>query len=70
MNLAQFLNGLRVLFCIDAREYLACINIEDREFFGDAELWKKFASNPHRTFCELPDQDQRRVFAIIEARNK
>lgn len=70
MQLHQFLNGLRTLFCIDMREYLSCINTEDREHFGDRELWEKFAKNPHRTFCELPDQDQRRVFAIIEARQQ
>lgn len=69
MMLAEFSNGLRVLWNIDAAEYLACINGEDREFFGDRALWEKFRDNPHRTFSVLPDQDQRRVFAIIEQRN-
>jgi len=69
MTLAQFLNGLRVLWNIDADEYLACINQEDREHFGDDVLWKRFVSAPHRTFAGLPGQDQKRIFALIERRN-
>lgn len=69
MTMQQFLNGVRVLWNIDMAEYLACINVEDREHFGDIDLWEKFSRQPHRTFAELPDQDQRRVFAIIEKRN-
>lgn len=69
MSLDEFLNGLRVLWNINAKEYLACINHEDREFFGDKELWEKFAKDAHRTFAGLPTQDQERVFAIITERN-
>lgn len=68
MTLERFLNGVRVLWNIDEREYLACINAEDREHFGDKYLSDAFFGNPHRTFVSLPDQDQRRVFAIIDKR--
>ena len=69
MTLDQFLNGIRVLWNINAHEYLSCINKEDREYFGDAALWEKFSKAPHKTFAALPDQDQRRIFALIERRN-
>lgn len=68
MSLERFLNGVRVLWNIDEREYLSCINTEDREHFGDKHLSDAFFNNPHKTFVSLPDQDQRRVFAIIEKR--
>ena len=70
MTLRQFLNGLRVLWNLDAAEYLGCINAEDREYFGDEALWNKFVAQPHRTFSGLPDQDQERVFAVIRRRNE
>lgn len=70
MNLPQFSNALRVLWNIDAAEYLACINATDRGFFEGRRLWETFRDNPHRTFLALPTQDQERVFAIIEQRNK
>ena len=66
MTLYEFLNGIRILWNIDAHEYLTCINAEDREYFGEAMLWAKFRDNPHRTFAALPEQDQRRIFEIIE----
>lgn len=69
MNLNEFTNGLRVLWNIDMREYLNCINDEDREYIGDEKLWNAFAKEPHRTFAGLPTQDQERVFAIITARH-
>jgi hypothetical protein len=69
MTLEQFLNGIRILWNIGADEYLACINKEDREYFGDESLWGQFATSPHKTFAALPDQDQRRIFALIERRN-
>lgn len=69
MTLQEFLNGVRVLWNIDMREYLTCINDEDREYFGDNKLWGDFAKDAHRTFANLPQQDQERVFAIIEKRN-
>ena len=69
MTLAEFTNGIRVLWNIDAEEYLACINQEDRDYFGDSVLWLRFQGDPHRTFSGLPDQDQRRVFALVERRN-
>lgn len=69
MNIYQFLNGIRVLWNIDAAEYLACINPEDRAHFGDDKLWQRFQAEPHRTFSGLPSQDQERVFAIVERRN-
>ena len=68
MSLERFFNGVRVLWNIDEHEYLACINAEDREHFGDKVLSDRFFKDPHRTVCSLPDQDQRRVFAIIEKR--
>jgi hypothetical protein len=69
MTLDEFLNGIRVLWNIDAEQYLACINKEDREYFGDSVLWLRFQGDPHRTFSGLPDQDQRRLFALVERRN-
>jgi hypothetical protein len=69
MTLHQFLNGIRILWNINANEYLACINQEDREYFGDDKLWARFRDEPHRTFAQLPDQDQVRIFALIEQRN-
>ena len=69
MTLAEFLNGIRVLWNIDADEYLPCINQEDREYFGDNLLWLRFAGDPQRTFSGLPSQDQQRVFALIERKN-
>ena len=69
MTLHEFLNGTRVLWNINADEYLGCINQEDREFFGDGELWGRFRDEPHKTFAGLPDQDQKRIFALIERRN-
>lgn len=69
MRLDEFLNGIRVLWNIDADEYLACINVEDREYYGDGPLWEAFRDRPHRTFVGLPTQDQERVFAVIEKRN-
>lgn len=69
VQLYEFLNGIRVLWNINAAEYLACINAEDREYFGDEELWHRFRGEPHKTFAELPQQDQERLFAIIERRN-
>jgi len=69
LNLQQFLNGVRVLMCINQEEFLACINKEDRLYFGDQELSNRFFKNPHRCFCELPTQDQERLFAIIAERN-
>lgn len=69
MTLEEFANGLRVLWNIDMRQYLTCINEEDREYVGDNKLWEAFRNDPHKTFANLPDQDQRRVFAIITERN-
>lgn len=70
MTLDEYLNGLRVLWCIDAVDFLACINEDDRDYFGDDYLWNKFRQSPHRTFVELPTHDQKRIFAIIEERSK
>ena len=70
MTLLEFSNGLRVLLNIDEREFLSCINQEDREYFGDKHHSDKFFKNPHRYFCELPTQDQERLFAIITKRNQ
>ena len=70
MTLEEFTNGIRVLWNIDRREYLACISEEDREYIGDDKLWEDFRTDAHRTFARLPTQDQRRVFAIIEKRNQ
>lgn len=70
MNLRQFSNGLRVLWNISSAEYLACINTDDREHFGDLVLWSRFVKDAHRTFVALPTQDQERVFAIITRRNQ
>jgi hypothetical protein len=69
MTLEEFTNGVRVLWNIDMRQYLSCINDEDREYVGDEKLWNDFSANAHKTFANLPDQDQRRVFAIIVERN-
>jgi len=69
MTLQEFLNGIRVLWNIDADQYLSCINREDREYFGDESMWCRFSDNPHRTFSALPTQDQERLFAIIQQRN-
>jgi hypothetical protein len=69
MTLYQFLNGTRILWNIGADEYLSCINQEDRDYFGDTKLWKTFQQAPHRTFSGLPDQDQQRIFTLIERRN-
>ena len=69
MTLYQFLNGIRILWNIGADEFLSCINAEDREYFGDSALWKRFRDDPHKTFSGLPEQDQKRIFALIEARN-
>lgn len=69
MTLYQFLNGIRILWNIPRAQYLSCINQEDREFVGDDELWKNFARDAHKTFSGLPEQDQRRIFALIEDRN-
>jgi len=69
MTLYQFLNGIRILWNINADEYLDCLNKEDREFFGDETLWARFRDDPHRTFSGLPEQDQERIFALIERRN-
>lgn len=69
MTLYQFLNGIRILWNIGYDEYLACINDEDREFFGDDALWERFATEPHKTFSGLPEQDQTRIFSLIEKRN-
>ena len=69
MTLAEFLNGIRVLWNIDADEYLPCINQEDREYYRDVNLWSRFRSAPHMTFSGLPSQDQQRVFALIERKN-
>lgn len=68
MKLHDFSNAVRTLWNIERPEYLACISKEDREFIGDDILWARFEIDPHRTFIALPDQDQRRVFAIVEAR--
>lgn len=70
MYLYQFLNGLRVLWNLDADEYLACINHDDRDYFGDGPLWSAFTANPHKTFSGLPDQDKERIFAVIQQRNE
>lgn len=70
MTLQEFLHGIRILWNIEGDEYIACINKEDREHFGDDDLMKRFLRDPQRTFVSLPDQDQKRVFAIIEKRNK
>ncbi len=69
MLLSEFSNGMRVLWCLSGEEYLKCINAEDREYVGDDKLWERFCTNPHRTFVELPDQDQERLFSIIAHRN-
>ena len=69
MPLRQFLNGIRILWNINADEFLGCINVEDREYFGDEALWKRFRDDPHKTFAGLPSQDQERIFAIIQKRN-
>jgi len=70
MTLEEFTNGLRVLWNIDMRQYLACINEEDREYVGDNKLWEAFRTDPHRAYAGLPLQDQERVFAIITERNQ
>lgn len=70
MELQEFLNSIRILWNIDRPEYLECINDEDREFLGDQLLWERFARDPHRAFVALSTQDQERVFAIIQERNK
>lgn len=69
MNLAQFHNGLRVLYCLSGDEFLACINAEDKEFFGTEKLLERFRANPHRYFCECPTQDAERLFAVIIRKN-
>ncbi len=70
MTLAEFSNGLRVLLNIDAHEFLGCINAEDRLAVGDKLLWETFRDSPHRTFIRLPTQDQERLFAVIQDRNR
>ncbi len=70
MTIREFMNGVKVLWNIERHEYLACINQEDREHFGDTLLMERFRRDPHRAFCALPTQDQERVFAIITERNK
>ncbi len=70
MSLNEFLNGIRVLWNVGADEYLSCINPEDRGYFSDEVLWRRFATEPHRTFANLPDQDQERIFALIQRRNE
>ena len=69
MTFPEFHNALRILMCLSGAEFLACINAEDREYFGDDKLLEKFRANPHRNFCELPTQDAERLFAIIHERN-
>lgn len=69
MTLYQFLNGIRILWNLSADEFLFCINQEDREFFGDKALWTRFRDDPHKTFAGLPEQDQVRIFDLIERRN-
>ncbi len=69
MTIDEFLNGVRVLWNMNADEYLGCINQEDREYFGDDVLWARFRDEPHKTFAGLPDQDRERIFALIERRN-
>lgn len=70
MTLQEFTNGLRVLWCLSGDEYLGCINAEDREYLGDDLLLERFRRDPQKAFAHLPDQDQVRVFAIIEQKNK
>lgn len=70
MTLRQFSNGVRVLWNIERDEFLACINDADRRFVGDEILADAFMTDPIRTFIRLPDQDQERVFKIIERKNK
>lgn len=70
MTFEEFSNGLRVLWNINKADYLACINDEDREHYGDGALWARFATDAHKTFAGLPTQDQMRVFAIITRRNE
>lgn len=69
MTLAQFHNGLRVLYCLSGDEFLACINDEDKEYYGADKLLEKFRANPHKYFVECPTQDAQRLFAVITKRN-
>lgn len=70
MTLQELLNSIRFFWNIDPGQYLACINAEDREFLGDVLILERFRRDPFRAFVSLPTQDQERVFAIIERKNK
>lgn len=62
MTFAEFHNALRIMRSIDQWE-LAPAGVE-----MDAQQWRRFRENPYVWFMHASDDDARKVWAIIEAR--
>lgn len=69
----EFHNGLRVLFSIDADEFIQAVHggdgappVRDSEEWQD---WERFRDNPPVWFIKAPDERAQAIYAIVHERN-
>lgn len=73
MNFHQFHNAMRVLFNIDADEFLRAVyGIDTRPDENSREwgTWIFFRDHPHEWFLRAPTEKAEAIYALIEDRDR
>lgn len=71
MTFTQFHNAMRILFNIDADEFIQAVYGRDTKPPDDSREWKDwkfFRDHPHEWFLRAPTEKAEAIYAIIEAR--
>lgn len=66
MTLPEFSNACRILYNIDFSELIAAGVIAEDEYAEDE--WRSFLVNPVSWFIRASDDQQEKLFGIIESR--